>query len=1154
MKNRGLFGILFDMRLEETLNMIQENNDFKELITSIKAGNSETVAVGSSARSYFLASFFKSVNRPILVITSGSEKARKLVEDLKAYSIEAELFAEVETMPYDSLSPSPASVGRRLAALNDMESGKLCIWVTSIQSAMRVMPPPSAALHYPLKLSVGEEIDLHDLAKKLTAICYTRVSLVESPGHFSLRGGILDVFPSHAQKPVRVELFGDEIDSIRIFNVSDQRSIGYLSTVKIYGCRQVALTKETISTAASKFPDLSSDWLEEEIGKVKDGQYFEGIDKYLPFLYEEDGTVLDYLPKEALRIIDEPEETRQAAVQHYNQQLSYIEHLVDHQTILKPPHPYFKRPKDIFTSRIDIELVSVGKVERAGKSFKASPIPYFGGKVEQLKSLIVDYLNLGFRIAIVLPDENQRTRIEQILLDSNISSTRSLSASKRQVLLAIGNLNSGFVSHDLKIAIISFADIFGRRSHCRVRRIASRRYAISDISDVKVGDYVVHSVHGIAIYGGLRKREVNGVVRDYALLEYAGSDRLFVPIDQLDRITKYIGAAGEVPTISRLGSADWLKATKKAKASAKKVAYDLLTLYALRANAKGIRFSPDTPWQQELEDSFAYEETPDQLAAVEDVKRDMESSKPMDRLICGDVGYGKTEVAVRAAFKAVMDGKQVMVLVPTTILAQQHHMTFTDRLSPFPVTVEMVSRFKSKQQQNDIISRFNEGKVDILIGTHRLLQDDVRPLDLGLVIIDEEQRFGVNHKEKLRNFKKSIDVLTLSATPIPRTLQMSLAGIRDMSIIETPPGGRQPVITHVGGYDEEMVIQAIRRELGRGGQVYLVHNRVETISGVADRVRELVPEARVAVAHGQMSEHQLEKVMLGFLDHRYDVLVCTTIIESGIDIPSVNTLIVDRAELLGLAQLYQLRGRVGRTNQRAYAYFFFSSQRLLTMQAFERLKTISDFTELGSGIKIAMRDLEIRGAGNLLGAEQHGHMSAVGFELYCQMLRDAIDELEGKQVTELAEVKVDLPINAYIPDAYIAEEGLRIEIYRRIIMSCKSTEIDQIALELRDRFGPLPEPVKNLLDIGKLRLLARKLGVSEISYRNNRIKVSPLLLTKQQEIDIASKHNNLIFNRKRQYLLITKPKIDKTITFLLALFDVIIGELTTGVMISQKAR
>ncbi len=1145
------------MQLEKILSVIQKNKKYSELVSRIEEGGGAAISVGSAARPYLIAALFKSVGKPILVITPNTEKARRLVEDLKAYSIEAGLFPEVETMPYDSLSPSAESVGRRLSILDEMISGLTKVWVTPMQPAMRIIAPANAGLHHPLRLKVGDEADLYDLAEVLTKMGYIRTPLVEGHGQFSMRGDIIDIFASNAPSPVRIEFFGDEVESIRAFSVSSQRSTSNLKEVKIYGCRQVLLDENTAQRAAGQIKGEYPDYLEEEIGKIKDRQYFEGIDKYLPFFYEDAATILDYVPKDAFLVIDEPEEATQLGRQHVLQQQSYIEHLVQHKAIIKPPRPYFKKPEEIINSSAKIELSSIGKngsPARGTASFAVSPIQPIAGKIEQLKDVIKDYMKLGLKVIITLPDENQLARMAGILTKDNIAYSTRDRVGKKEVSLMVGDLSGGFSSTDVGLAIISSADIFGRRVAQRKIQPKAKGRAITDIADLKIGDYVVHSTHGIAVYAGLQRREVAGVVRDYAVLEYAGGDRLFVPTDQLDRITKFIGAAGEVPTISRLGGSEWLKAKKKARASAKKVAYDLLSLYAERSNTRGFAFTPDSPWQKELEDSFVYEETPDQLTAVEDIKQDMEIPKPMDRLICGDVGYGKTEVAVRAAFKAIVDGKQVMVLVPTTILAQQHFATFSERFSTFPVTVEMVSRFRSRAGQQDIIERFNEGKIDILIGTHRLLQSDVKPFDLGLVVIDEEQRFGVNDKEKLRSFKKSVDVLTLSATPIPRTLQISLAGIRDMSVIETPPEDRHPIITHVGRYNEEMMVQAIRRELGRGGQVYFVHNRVGTITRIANRIQELIPEARVAIAHGQMGEHQLEKVMLAFLDRKYDVLVCTTIIESGIDIPTVNTLIVDRAEMLGLAQLYQLRGRVGRSDRRAYAYFFFSPQKLLTVQAFERLKTINDFTDLGSGMKIALRDLEIRGAGNLLGAEQHGHMSAVGFELYCQMLREAIDEFEGKPAVKPVEIKIDLPVNAYLPESYISEESLRIEAYKRIIMARSIQDTEEISLELKDRYGEYPDPVIKLLGIAKIRLLAKELGITEIVYQSGRVKISPVQLGKQQELILNTSYNNLIFKSERHYLLITRAESDKIVDFMLTLFDDIISALTTGVMISQKAR
>ncbi|MHB8842517.1 MAG: transcription-repair coupling factor [Candidatus Aquicultor sp.] len=1143
------------MHLNETLRLAQKNPAYTALRESVADNGTAVASVGTSARTFVLSALHADMRKPMLVVTANSERARLLFADLKAYSVDAELFLDVETMPYDSLSPSPASVGKRFAILDKMASGEASIWVTSVQAAARIMAPRSAQLHRPLILKIGDEVDLHELAARLGGMGYLRAPLVEGQGQFSLRGGIIDIFPAQASAPVRIEFFGDEVDSIRSFNVTSQRSVAKLTDIDIYGCRQVALTENNVAKALVQLTGPYSEWLEEEVGKLKDMLYFEGVDKYLPFLYGKASTVMDYLSPDALVIVDEPEEALQAAQQHLSQQVSYIEHLAEHRSIITPPHPYFRKPKEVL-GRAGLELTSLGEA-KSTLAIKASPVQPLAGRIEQLGDRINDYMGLGLTVVLALHDQAQLDKMAQVLEKNDVPYTSGESepaGDAKTVLLVTGDISGGFTSADLGLALISYTDIFGRKTIQQKSTTQIKGRAIANIADLKVGDYVVHSTHGIAVYGGLQRREVAGIVRDYALLEYAGTDRLFVPIEQLDRITKYIGTAGEAPVVSRLGGSEWLKAKKKANASVKKVAYDLLSLYAERSKARGTAFTPDSPWQKELEDAFVYQETPDQLTAIDEVKKDMEDIKPMDRLICGDVGYGKTEVAVRAAFKAIVDGKQVMVLVPTTILAQQHYTTFNERLSQFPVTIEMVSRFRSPAQQKDIIDRFNKGKVDVLIGTHRLLSQDVKPLDLGLVVIDEEQRFGVNHKEKLRNFKKSVDVLTLSATPIPRTLQMSIAGVRDMSVIETPPEHRQPIITHVGRYDQEMIVQAVRRELGRGGQIYYVHNRVETIDRVAARLHTLIPEARVAVAHGQMSEHQLEKIMLAFLEKKYDVLVCTTIIESGIDIPSVNTLIVDMAEILGLAQLYQLRGRVGRSDQRAYAYFFFSPQRLLTLHAFERLKTISDFTELGSGMKIALRDLEIRGAGDLLGAEQHGYMSAIGFELYCQMLRESIEQLEGKPVFEPAELRIDLPINAYLPDTYIAEESLRIETYKRIIMARDIDDVRQASLELKDRFGAPPQAVNALLDIAKLRLSARLLGITEIAYQNRRIRISSLRLTKQQEMLLANKYDNVAFHSQRDYFVVTKLEQDQIIAFLLALFDDIIIALTTEVMKSQKAR
>ena len=1142
------------MEISNLVEYIGKFERYPGIVGALRSGSDADVSISASARAFLLAAIHSDLRSSMLVITASAERALRLTSDMRAFSVEAEVFPDPETILYDVLSPGAASAGKRLAVLDSMASGVPRVWVSSIQTAMGVLPPVAESLHHPVSVSVGDTIDIHGLAEKLAAMGYMRTMRVEGQGQFSVRGGIIDVFPSQASTPVRIELFGDEVESMRAFSTTTQRSTGNLKSISIYGCRHISLNFDNIELALGRLSEKYRAEHEDEIAALRDARHFDGIEKYLPFLYEETASLLDYLPEQCMIVVDEPEETRQSGERYYEQQQSYIEHLVEHHAAIGSAGTYFKDPATLLDRAApSLRLLSIDEAADKVTRIEASAIQPLSGSLDSLEKKLKDYVSAGMAVVVVLHDEGQRARLAEILSGWEIAYSRN-SLVLPGVCLALGNLSGGFESADLKLAIVSFADIFGRQSAATKLHSVTPGRSISSVAELNPGDFVVHSTHGIAVYAGLKRREVAGIVRDYALLEYAGTDKLFVPIEQLDRITRFIGTAGEEPTISRLGSAEWLKAKRKVKASVKKVAFDLLSLYAERSKARGHAYSADTAWQNEMEDDFVHVETPDQLTAIDDVKRDMESPKPMDRLICGDVGYGKTEVAVRSAFKAVVDGKQVLVLVPTTILAQQHYTTFKERLSAYPVNVDMVSRFRSRKEQKDTIKRFSEGEVDILIGTHRLLQSDIEPLDLGLVIIDEEQRFGVNDKEKIRNFKKSVDVLTLSATPIPRTMQMSLAGVRDMSVIETPPEERRPIITHVGRYDEEMLLQAIRRELGRGGQVYYVHNRVETITSVATRLTMLLPEARVAVAHGQMSENQLEKIMLAFLKGQYDVLVSTTIIESGIDIPNVNTLVVDRAEHLGLAQLYQLRGRVGRSERRAYAYFFFTPNRLLTGQAFERLKTISEFTELGSGVKIAMRDLEIRGAGSLLGAEQSGHMSAVGFELYCQMLREAIEELEGKPVVEPAELKIDLPVDAYLPEPYIAEENLRIEIYKRIILARSPEALDDVAMELADRFGALPAPVDALLGIARLRLLASALGINEVSRQYGKIKVSPIRLPKHQEVVLSVSYKNLLFKAEREYFQVTQVDEIEIIPFMLTLFSDIMSALSSRDNVSTKAR
>ncbi len=776
------------------------------------------------------------------------------------------------------------------------------------------------------------------------------------------------------------------------------------------------------------------------------------------------------------------------------------------------------------------DFVSPVKIEAVPPNVSPARFELLKEEIKRLKQ--EDFLTL-----VILSDKGRIERLSELFLEWGISfntifKKESVSFSDKGVYLVLGYLKEGFVLNEARLAVLGESDIFRWREKRRILK-QTKAYASTAFIDFSEGDYVVHSTHGIARYSGLCQQEVGGNIREYLTLHYAEGDKLFVPVEQLNRVSKYIGSDGSPPKVSRLNNRDWLRTKKRASESAKKLAIDLMKLYSLRESNSGFPFFTDAPWQRELEDSFPFEETPDQLKAIEETKKDMEEARPMDRLICGDVGYGKTEVAIRGAFKAVMSGKQVMVLTPTTILAEQHHFTFLSRFAAFPVSVEVLSRFKTRKEQGKVLLDFALGKIDVLIGTHRLLQKDVQPRDLGLVIIDEEQRFGVAHKEHLKSLRETVDVLTLTATPIPRTLQMALTGLRDISIINTPPEDRLPVFTCVGEHDETVIQNVVRRELNRGGQVYYVFNRVETIDEVAEKLRCLIPEAQVVVAHGQMSEAKLEKVMQQFLVQEYDVLVCTTIIESGIDIPTVNTLIVEEADMFGLSTLYQLRGRVGRSNHRAYAYFFYSPQKLLTFSSSERLKTIAELTELGSGFKVAMRDLEIRGAGNLLGPEQHGHIAAVGFDLYCELVRQAVQELKGeKSYQELKEVKVDLPVSAYIPPGYIESETLRIEAYRRLALIKDLEALELFKAELVDRYGHFPFKVKNLINVCQVKILAGKLGIKEISFRGGKLNLIGASLSKEY----LGKYPCLFFDSHRG-ILSAQVKENEALSYALALLD-----------------
>ncbi|MDI6822580.1 MAG: transcription-repair coupling factor [Actinomycetota bacterium] len=1133
------------MNLEPLLSLWEKNRSFKRLRDAIQAQEGINVSIPSPLRPYLVAMLFKSLQRPLLVVTSNVERAQRFAKDVRNFLPASAVhhFLDWEILPWERISPNKEIIAKRLEILYLLENKSLVVITTAVQSLMQRLPPRKS-IPKPIVLEVGIKLDLYHFIEDLLKKGYKRTYMVEGRGEFSVRGGIVDVFPGNLRHPLRIEFFGDEVDSMREFAISTQRSISTLDRTLIFPCREFVLTPENVKKALDFMGNQPAlpNW-KEDIDRLQNLTYFEGVERYIPFLYDQLSTLFDFLPRGCSIILDETTEIEEELERFHRQQLDYLGEAISTLNIPSPPVPYFISPKDLFASldgRLDFISIKV-KGPKETIQFKSLPVEPILGRFDRLAELLKKFHKDKYAAVIVLRDKGQARRMLEIL--EELGTCPSLSLEKASIIpgeigITLGDLGEGFIIPSLRLCVLSEGDIFAKRYERRIERRTVEAIPITSYMDLKQGDLVVHANHGIARYAGLVREKIGDAVWDCLVLEYADG-KLKVRVDQMDKISKYIGSDVQPPPLSRLGGGDWIKVKRRVKRSVKKLAFDLLTLYAERAQVQGFSFSPDSPWQRELEDSFPYDETPDQLKAVAEVKEDMETSKPMDRLICGDVGYGKTEVAIRASFKAIMDGKQVMVLAPTTILVQQHFNTFQSRFSSFPIIMECLSRFKLPREQRDILKRFAEGKIDVLIGTHRLLQRDVVPKNLGLVIIDDEQRFGVAHKEHLRNLKKTVDVLTLSATPIPRTLQMSLSGIRDLSIINTPPEDRYPILTYVGEYDETMVREAIRRELERCGQIYYVYNRVETIDKVAQRVKGLAPMAKVAVAHGQMPQRELEKVMLDFLDKKYDVLVCTTIIEAGIDIPSVNTLIVEEAQELGLTQLYQLRGRVGRSNHRAYAYFFFNRDIPLTSTACDRLKTIGELTELGSGLKIALRDLEIRGAGNLLGPEQHGYLQAVGFDLYCQLLRQAIEQLKGKPVKKLLEVRINLPVKAYIPEEYIREEILRIEAYRRIASIQALDQAREVKEELQDRYGPLPRVVQNLVEICRIKALAQEARVSNISWKENRLMLHELYLTKGRAVALQRKYPNLMYKPHLKTLLI-RIDASEILSFLVRLFSDII--------------
>ena len=1073
---------------------LEENKKFQELTKQIsKAGPIAISGLVDVEKLHVLAGIFNETKRPMVLVTYNEIQARKLYQDLKKLIKQTYFFPKKEITSYDYVAQSKEIEYKRIDVLNKMYLAKKqkepIIIVTTIEAVMQKMVAKDTLYQNVIDFEVGKTYLLDGIKEKLVGLGYERSDLIENKGQFSIRGGIVDVGLSE-KIGVRIEFWGDEVDSIRFFQISSQRSTEMLKEITIFPAHELIVQdlSEAVKNIQEKYPEEI-----EDIELIKNGDYISKINKYFNEFYENQASFLDYMSDEYLLLLDEKSKINQRKTNIIEDNNKLIASLVEKEKFVPEAIENISKFEYNFEEKQIIYLEQNDSIKNIQKYyFETREINFYNLQLDLLLADIITYQKNKKKVILLAGNEISAKKLCDILKENQINYKYEQEAENvkpGEIIVTIGGFSSGFENYDLNLIVISLQNNF--EEPVKRKKKLSSTFKDSEkivFADLKPGDIVVHQTHGIGQFIGVNTITADGVTKDYIKIKYRNDDILYVPTNSLDSVRKYIGGGdNSSPRLNKLGGKEWSATTSKVKKNLEAVAKDLIELYAKRQKIKGFSFSPDTPWQKQFEDSFPYTETDDQLRCIQDVKKDMEKPQPMDRLLCGDVGYGKTEVAIRAAFKAVMDQKQVAYLVPTTILANQQYEEFKTRMQEFAINVELLNRFKTKKEQDEIIKKLKLGEVDVVVGTHRLLSEDVNFKDLGLLIIDEEHRFGVKDKEKIKKLRTNIDVLTMTATPIPRTLHMSIVGVRDMSVIYEPPHNRKPVQTYVLEYDQEVITEAITKEIERGGQVFYLFNQVEGIEKKANEISMLVPEAKVGFAHGKMSGRELEEIMESFINHEINVLVCTTILESGIDIPNANTIIVENADRLGLAQLYQIRGRVGRSDKQAYAYVTYKRDKLLSEVADKRLKAIKEFTEFGSGFKIAMRDLEIRGAGSMLGEMQHGHMEQVGYDTYCKLLDEVIKELQGIEVVEEQDVQIDLAVSSYIPDNFIENSSQKIEIYQNIALCRTEDELQNVIDEVIDRYGRLPKELENLIDIARIKQLARKANILKIAQRENGI-------------------------------------------------------------------